>query len=420
MRANNLQQERRYLEIVQLYDFIGKLQPHNPKVWRYIGWNMSYNISVAYPPGEDRWRWVKNGLRRLLRDGLRYNPHSVELYEEVSWIFSHKMGRNLDDAHLLYKLRFCESIENIMGTDAPTATEVQSWLGGEDPAQRARALKMGEELMGTWGIELAGMAKLEQDPRFGPFDWRMPECHAIYWACKGLEKNLFGEPEINLHRRIYHTQMQLVRKGSMVILPGVEGGPRTLNTWPDPRQIAPMLAMFESQIEIFHKENKPLVSLQSAYHALLVEVFHILALTGRIEEANAILQRAKTHFPDIFPDGNVRSIVSRLMEEQLESMAGDEISALIASLISQHLWWKGRGDERQSSALLEQAQELWRLNQGGRQAVERSLNRNFGEIYDAVLNDIVQRKLFHPQILKPLQIQFAGRLIQPDAAPPKN
>lgn len=409
-RANELQQERRYLEIVQLYDLIGKLQPHNPKVWRYIGWNMSYNISVAYPVGEDRWRWVRNGLQRLLQDGVRYNPHSMEIYEEIAWILGHKMGRNLDDAHLIYKLRLCESIQEIMGIDMPKATVVEGWLKGQNPELYRRAEKIALSLKEIWGLELEEMALLEKDDRFGPLDWRLPEVHSIYWACKGLKNNIFDEAEINLHRRIYHSQMQLVRKGSLVVLPGIAGGPQTLNMWPDPRQIEPMLSMFESQIDVFKKEEKPIVSLRSAYHSLLMEVFHILSLTGQIEDADAILERAKTYFPDIFPETNVKAIVANNMEKQFDAMAGDETSSLIASLISRHLWWKGRGNDRRSSALLSQSKELWRLNQDDRQFVERSVNQNFGELYDAVLNDIVHRKLFHPQILEPLQVIFKDRL----------
>jgi|SaaInlStandDraft_1057018.scaffolds.fasta_scaffold04414_3 hypothetical protein len=410
LRANELQQDRRYLEIVQLYDLIGKLQPHNPKVWRYIGWNMSYNISVAYPPGEDRWRWVRNGLKKLLLDGIRYNPHSIPIYEEIAWTFGHKMGRNLDDAHLIYKLRLCESIQGIMGLDAPKAHEVNEWLNGEDANLISRAKQIQSSLKNTWGLDLQEMALLEKDERFGPFDWRLPENHAIYWAWKGLNHNKFKQPEINLHRQIYHSQMQLVRKGSLVVLPSVDGGPPNLNMWPDPRQIEPMLAMFEGQINIFIKENKPIVSLRSAYHSLLMEVFHILALTGEIDEADAILDRAKTYFPNIFPDPNVRSIIAQNMEKQFESMAGDETSSLIASLISRHLWLKGRGEQKKASAHLEQAKELWRLNQNSRQAVERSVNQDFGELFDAVLNDVVKRQLFHPQILKVLEIQFSERL----------
>jgi len=410
LRANELQQERRFMEIVQLYDLVGKLQPHNPKVWRYIGWNMSYNISVAYPPGEDRWRWVRNGLQRLLLDGLRYNPHSMEIYEETSWILGHKMGRNLDDSHLIYKLKFYESIRDIMGEDLPEATHVMEWRQGSDSDLRERAHQISRNLKATWGLKLEEMASMEVDDRFGPLDWRIPEVHAMYWAWQGLKNNRFNQPDINLHRQIYHSQMQLVRKGSLIVLPGADGGPPQLSMWSDPRQIKPMLAMFEGQIDTFLAKNMDLVPLRSAYHSLLMEVFHVLGLTGQLEQADAILERAKTYFPDIFPDSNVRSIVARMMEKQFEDMAGDETSSLIASIISRHLWWKGRGNSRRASALLGQAQELWRLNQNSRQSVERSVHRDFGQLYDGVLNDIVQRDLFHPSVLNPLKIEMADRL----------
>ena len=117
MRASSLQQENRFYEIVQLYDLIGKLQPHNARIWSFMGWNMAYNISVALPSAEERWRWVQNGLQRLIQNGLRYNPNDLDIYQEVSRIYGHKIGQNLDDAHLYYKTKLCEKVMEITGEE---------------------------------------------------------------------------------------------------------------------------------------------------------------------------------------------------------------------------------------------------------------------------------------------------------------
>ena len=53
MRLQDLQMAEKYFEMVQLADWITKLQPHFSTVWVFQGWNLAYNISVKFPD-EDR------------------------------------------------------------------------------------------------------------------------------------------------------------------------------------------------------------------------------------------------------------------------------------------------------------------------------------------------------------------------------
>src|SRR5215213_7965897 len=57
IRANQLQQDGKYFEMVQLADWITKLEPHIAQVWVHQSWNMSFNISVKFSDYPDRWRW---------------------------------------------------------------------------------------------------------------------------------------------------------------------------------------------------------------------------------------------------------------------------------------------------------------------------------------------------------------------------
>ena len=79
-RAVRLQDEGDYFEMVSLADWITKLQPDNSMVWAMQAWNMTYNISVQFDDFNDRWLWVRSGIELLRDQGLRYNPHSVELH----------------------------------------------------------------------------------------------------------------------------------------------------------------------------------------------------------------------------------------------------------------------------------------------------------------------------------------------------
>src|SRR6266436_7904704 len=71
IRANDLQDEGKYFEMVQLADWITKLEPSFTQVWLVQSWNMAYNISVKFTLPDDRWRWVERGIELLRDQGLQ-------------------------------------------------------------------------------------------------------------------------------------------------------------------------------------------------------------------------------------------------------------------------------------------------------------------------------------------------------------
>src|SRR6056297_2154716 len=103
MRLTRLQSEGKYFELVQLADWITKLEPLSAAIWSFQAWNLSYNISVLMSSDEDRWRWVYHGVELLRDEGLRYNRGSAKLYKELGWLFQHKIGSDSDQAHWHYK-----------------------------------------------------------------------------------------------------------------------------------------------------------------------------------------------------------------------------------------------------------------------------------------------------------------------------
>src|SRR5262245_60757093 len=124
IRANDLQQEDKFFEQVQLSSWITKLEPHFTQVWLVQAWNMTYNISVKFRDPFDRWRWVRRGIELLRDEGLRYNPKEALLYRELAWFFQHKMGQNLDDAHLLYKFEWAHEMQSLFGGGRPNFEEL--------------------------------------------------------------------------------------------------------------------------------------------------------------------------------------------------------------------------------------------------------------------------------------------------------
>ncbi len=70
---------------------ITRLEPHFVKVWDFLSWNLSYNISVEFDDYRQRYAWVKKGIDYLLV-GTKYNRNKTDLPYELGWKFGNKFG----------------------------------------------------------------------------------------------------------------------------------------------------------------------------------------------------------------------------------------------------------------------------------------------------------------------------------------
>ena len=181
MRAGTLQEEGRYFELVQLSDWIAKLQPRSAAVWAYHSWNMAYNVSALMSDPAEKWRWVRNGIGLLRDEGLVYNPGSARLHQELAWLFLHKLGSDLDAAAGFYRERW--------------AAEVDSGAVALDP-----------DLVRSIEAEIA------------PLDWRTPQAQAIYWAAAGRPVARSDFDDLALRRLIYQALLQRLAHGARYLL----------------------------------------------------------------------------------------------------------------------------------------------------------------------------------------------------------
>lgn len=115
IRANDLKQEGRFQESVELARAITKLQPRFPRVWAFHAWNLSYNISVATQTPDERWQWVRAGTDLLKREGIPANPNDMLLHRELSWIYLHKIGGYTDDSNRYYKRQIAADWTVLLG-----------------------------------------------------------------------------------------------------------------------------------------------------------------------------------------------------------------------------------------------------------------------------------------------------------------
>jgi hypothetical protein len=226
IRANDLQQDDKFFEAVQLANWITELEPHFTQVWLFLGWNMAYNISVKFKDFPDRWRWVERGVTLLRDQGLRYNPDDVLIYRELSWFFQHKMGQNLDDANMYYKFQWSKEMTPYFGANG---TNFDALLHPQTPAEEQRRHQF------TNDFKINPEFAKKVDDKYGPLDWRLPEAHAIYWAAVGLDvagrhpDKVKQDDLITLRRSIYQSVFQAFHHGRIIANPfvadSIEEGP---------------------------------------------------------------------------------------------------------------------------------------------------------------------------------------------------
>jgi len=114
-------------------DQLRKLQPHFISVWRYQGWNLSYNLSVEFDDYRDRYDWVIRGIE-FLKEGERYNRDEPRLMWDIGWFIAQKIGRA--DERRQYRRLFREDDDFHAGTGR-TRQERDNWLVGKTWFQRA-------------------------------------------------------------------------------------------------------------------------------------------------------------------------------------------------------------------------------------------------------------------------------------------
>lgn len=213
IRANDLQDAGKFFEMAQLADWITKLEPHYVHVWLNQAWNMSYNISVKFKDYPDRWRWVKRGIELLRDDGLRYNPNETLIFRELAWHFQHKMGQNLDDAHMYYKQEWADEMAEVFGRKTPNLDEL---INPQTDDQKRRAALLRDK------FKMDPVFMKQVDELRGPLEWRLPEAHAIYWAEKGLQAARENPTKVNkddlitLRRVIYQDMQTSFQRGRLV------------------------------------------------------------------------------------------------------------------------------------------------------------------------------------------------------------
>ncbi|MGE3166631.1 MAG: hypothetical protein AB7O52_17150 [Planctomycetota bacterium] len=250
-RAGDLQEEAQYHEAVQMAEWITQLQPRFARVWSFQAWNLAYNVAITSPRPAERWQWVQAAVALLRDRAIPLNPTDYSLHRELCWLFTHKIGGDTDDSHYYYKDRLAREWEAVLGVPpdndrvawfapvaqaASTGAELAAlhpqlrpltdWLASqavseipraalavltEAPAPPAfpRVPTLDPAAAAAWTAYLRATVLRQQygmDPQLmldlmnecGPFDWRLPDAHALYWITQGILRRVADSKAVRM------------------------------------------------------------------------------------------------------------------------------------------------------------------------------------------------------------------------------
>jgi hypothetical protein len=291
IRATQLQEDGKYFEMMQLADWITKLEPHFAQVWANQAWNMAYNISVKFKDFSDRWRWVRAGIELLRDEGLKYNPNDSMLFRELSWIFQHKMGASMDDANVYYKIQWAGEMSAIFGESGKPNFDELAAPKSPDATNRARLL--------TEKYKMNPLLMKEADERFGPLEWRLPEASAVYWAFAGLKmvetidtNRLDKFYVMSLRRSIYQSMLYSFHQGRLIRDPFSN---RKIEFGPNLALIPKVNAAYE---DMMHESPEDAEVIGRAHRNFLGDAVYFLYSHNRNREASTWYDYLAKHYGD--------------------------------------------------------------------------------------------------------------------------
>ena len=377
IRASQLQEEDKYFEMVQLADWITKLEPHFVQVWLVQSWNMTYNISVKFSDPADRWRWVQRGIELLRDDGLRYNPDEALIYRELAWFFQHKLGQNLDDAHVYYKGAWAVEMTVALGSGRP---DFKALLDPQTDEARKRATLVREK------YKMDARKMKDVDDRYGPLDWRLPEAHAIYWASLGLEKS---KPDqlMTLRRVIYQSMQMAFQRGRLVLVPNA------------PPRLGPNLEIVgkanDAYEEMLRLETEAPMrdGIRKAHRNFLKEACYELYVHGREKEGQRWLKQLREKYPDALPANlSLPEYVVLRLTEDVKGGNSARVTSVVEGFIAQSYIALIEDRDAEATEYSVRAREIWEAYQRRIKNDPRLMPPPLSEMKQAVLKNLLDEK----------------------------
>lgn len=353
IRASQLQDDGKYFEMVQLADWITKLQPHFVTVWVHQAWNLSYNISVKFPDHSDRWQWVQRGIELLRDQGIPWNPQETMLYRELAWHFQHKMGANMDDAHMLYKNEWAKRMDELFDGRLPDYEKFRNPQTPEE-VERARAL------LEDFKMEIDYIEAVENE--YGPLEWRLPETHAVYWAYVGLEKSIREKDYINLRRVIFQAMQLAFHRGRLVEFPVAkerekDGYVMAFEFGPNVRVTETVNRVYEEMMEAEVEQRE---HISTGHKNFLRTAIYFLYTHHQLEESKRWYDYVRELYPGSIPEEvSLEEYAFQRLEEEFGSTSQDRLKAMLLGILGQSFYYLAIDDQDRAMGMELLVRKMW-------------------------------------------------------------
>lgn len=343
IRANDLEEEGKYFEMMQLADWITKLQPRMTQVWNVQAWNMVYNISVKFPES-DRWRWVKAGVELLRDEGIKYNPDDALIYRELAWFFQHKMGHYLDAAHMEYKREWAKEMMTVLGREQP------DWDALVNP-QTDEQIERSRRLREVYKMDPVLMKTI--DDEYGPLEWKLPETSAIYWATLGLRYS--SEASQDTLRRVIYQSMDLAFKRGRLTIIGEPGNEEFI---PGPN-LAIVDKTNQAFLDMIAQEGEE-IEHSSGYRNFLRTVVYYMYLDGRTADAQKWWEKLKKDYPTAVRQGmGMDGFVVEMVTEDASGTDVRKTTSVLEAQFTQAYSALALGEEEKAEVYVGLANKIW-------------------------------------------------------------
>ncbi|MCA9079736.1 MAG: hypothetical protein KDA58_04215 [Planctomycetaceae bacterium] len=118
VQADDLKGRKEFDKLRQVVESIILLQPHFKSVWEFQSWNLTYNVSAECDDVKDRYYWVKEGLKFMIR-GTERNRRVPELSYSAGAFTGTKLGRADEKEHYRRYFRSDPDEEQFQGGPDP-------------------------------------------------------------------------------------------------------------------------------------------------------------------------------------------------------------------------------------------------------------------------------------------------------------
>ncbi len=334
MRASRLQDEGKYFELVQLADWITKLEPRFTGVWAYHAWNMAYNVSIMFEDNEERWRWVVNGIQLLRDSGIFYNSGDPQLYKELGDIYKQKIGGITSEKNQYFKRMLAKEMSELLGGGYIDYDQL-------DPALAKRMIK---------DHKLDPKIMREIDEEYGPLDWRAPSSHSLYWAYRGSRVAGPGG-HVQCDRLINHSLIDAFEQGRILLLPESELVIHTPNI-----DILPnVIRAYERSIA--RHENK---SFPDGFVSFLKDAIIVLYSFNRKEQARETHQLLLARNPDEEIEKSFSRYVYINSIKTTRAISETDATMYVEGAFYKSFFWLALGEEERAKGYDAMARTCWK------------------------------------------------------------